>query len=102
MRYQLVLQWPASSSGDFDAIVELEDHLIDVLSDVADVDGHDFGSGTTNIFILTNEPQAVFERARSTLEAHERWSTLRAAYRDITGETWTILWPRNLAEFDIM
>ena len=41
---------------DFDQLVILEDKLIEELGSVATVDGHDFGSGEFNIFVLTDEP----------------------------------------------
>src|SRR5205814_6768761 len=43
MKYQLVLQWPASSIKDYDAMIEVEDALIEKLSKANDVDGHDAG-----------------------------------------------------------
>lgn len=50
MKYQLVLQWPASSIKDYDAMIEAENALIENLSAANDVDGHDVGSGEVNIF----------------------------------------------------
>ena len=61
MDYQLVLQFRGDSLGEFDAMVALEDELIERLGDSADVDGHDFGSGTGNIFIFTSRSAAVPE-----------------------------------------
>jgi len=43
MKYQLVLQFAAASTEDFDRLVALEDRLIGELDDLATVDGHDFG-----------------------------------------------------------
>ena len=62
MKYQLVLQFAADSTEDFDRLIELEDRLIEEL-DVATVDGHDFGSGEFNIFVLTDDPVTVFGKA---------------------------------------
>jgi len=50
MDYQVVLQFRGDSPEDLDATVAMEDDLIEELGDSADVDGHDVGSGETNIF----------------------------------------------------
>ena len=59
MKYQLVLQFSADSLTDYDRLVSLEDKLIEELSGSANIDGHDFGSGEFNIFILSDEPAAI-------------------------------------------
>jgi len=53
MNYQLGLQFAANSMADFDRLVALETKLMESLDGVGVVDGHDFGSGTFNIFVLT-------------------------------------------------
>src|SRR5436190_21316646 len=72
MRYQLVLQFRGDSLADYDAMVALEDQLIDDLGHSAKVDGHDCGSGETNIFIFTSDPSVTFWRIRQTLEREGR------------------------------
>jgi hypothetical protein len=52
MKIQLVLELPAKTTDDFDLLIELENALIEALANRHSVDGHDFGSGTMNIFIL--------------------------------------------------
>ncbi len=93
MKYQLVLQFSGDSEEDFDAVVALEDQLIDELGEDAEVDGHDSGSGQTNIFILTDDPSATFQAAKPLLQKAKRLSSLTAAYRDVEGEDYTVLWP---------
>ena len=66
--YQLVLQLPSNIVPDFDAMVAIEDELIERLSGIAEVDGHDIGSGTINYFVLTTKPKQAFERAKSVFE----------------------------------
>jgi hypothetical protein len=44
VKYQLVLQWPASSLDDYDALIAAENKLIESLSKTHEVDGHDMGS----------------------------------------------------------
>lgn len=85
MDYQLVLQFPGDSLGDFDAMVALEDELTEELGDSADVDGHDAGSGETNIFILTSDPGATCNRVRSVLERNKQFQAVTAAYREGRG-----------------
>ena len=95
MRYQLVLQFQGDSLADYNQMVSLEDALIEVLDDTADVDGHDVGSGETNIFIFTADPTATFERARPVLESRQRLGALTAAYRSVEGEHFTVIWPES-------
>ena len=52
MEHQLVLQFRGDSLADCDAMVALEHELREELGNSADVDGHDVGSGETNIFIV--------------------------------------------------
>jgi len=67
MNYQLVLQFVVNSTADFDRLVSLETKLIESLGEVGVVDGHDFGSGTFNIFVLTNEPTIAFTRSHQAI-----------------------------------
>jgi hypothetical protein len=55
MKYQLVLQFQAESVQQFDELAVLEDLLVENLPSHSVVDGHDFGSGELNIFILTDQ-----------------------------------------------
>jgi hypothetical protein len=93
MRYQLVLQFRGDSLADYDRMIALEERLIEDLGHSADVDGHDCGSGETNIFIFTSDPAATFWKVRQTLKQQGRLDAVTAAYRDIDGEDYTVLWP---------
>jgi len=73
MHYQLVLQFGGNTLSDYNEMVELEDLLIENLGKSAEVDGHDCGSGETNIFILTSDPARTFGKVRQTLCARENW-----------------------------
>jgi hypothetical protein len=102
LRYQLVLQWSSASvAGNYDKLVEVEDLLIAKLQDQTKVDGHDVGSDEMNIFILTNGPRACFENVRAILESHNVWASVRVAYREISGNRYVILWPKNLTDFEV-
>ena len=93
MEYQLVLQFQGDTLSDYDAMIGLEDDLIVGLDDMAEVDGHDIGSGETNIFIFTSEPEVTFQHARIVLERFSLLSTVIAAYRSTTDEHFTVIWP---------
>jgi hypothetical protein len=98
MKYQLVLQFRGDSLSDYGTMVALEDRLIENLGHSAKVDGHDCGSGETNIFIHTSDPAATFWRVREMLKQEGRLAAVRAAFRDIEGEDFTMLWPEGLQE----
>ncbi|MEA3211932.1 MAG: hypothetical protein QOE70_4989 [Chthoniobacter sp.] len=95
MDYQLVLHFRGDSLEDLDATVALEDDLIQELGDSADVDGHDVGSGETNIFIFTSDPAATFLRARTVLQRRQQLKSVVAAYREVEGEQFTVIWPEG-------
>src|SRR5690348_1509196 len=96
MKFQLVLRWAASSREHFDEMVEVEDLLISQLNQQHKVDGHDFGSGDTNIFVFTNDPQAAFEEISQILVGHRLWQTASAVYREREGEDHeVVLWPKG-------
>lgn len=93
MKYQLALQFPARSIADYDEMISLEDDLIEKLGSSAKVDGHDCGSGEMNIFIHTDEPDKVFEAIRPVVAKRKMIDNLVAAYREQTGEDYTVIWP---------
>jgi hypothetical protein len=97
MDYQLVLQFACNSEADFDSVIETEDQLISVLDGSAFVDGHDSGSGQANIFILTAAPVITFSQVKGLLQGK-----FKAAYRSVTGNQYTILWPEDLGEFSVL
>ena len=92
-KYQLVLQFSHGGLDDYDALIALEDVLIAKLgSDL--VDGHDCGSGEMNIFILTDFPDAALAKCLSILNEIQA-SEMKAAYRLLRGDDFTVLWPKN-------
>src|SRR5437879_3308002 len=101
MSYQLVLQWPASSLQDYDAMVEIESVLSGRLSTGAEIDGHDAGSGEMNIFIHTDDPTHTFQEIRTILGSQDFWVNARVAYRELRGSRYTILWPDGMNHFKV-
>ena len=100
-RCKLILQFHGDSIDDYDAMVALENELTKVLGDSADVEGHDVGSGETNIFILTSDPEATFQRAKPVLERTERLRAVTAAYREVNASHYIVIWPMGKKEFTI-
>jgi hypothetical protein len=98
MKYQLVFQFRGDSLADYDAMIALEDALIEQLRGTAKVDGHDMGSGERNIFIFTPYPTATFHRARPVLERRHQLESVTAAYREVEGEQYTVIWPEGSRE----
>ena len=93
--YQLVLQFPDEYFETLADLEALEQRVCAILPRTATYDGFDRGSGTTNLFIYTAYPEALYKafRARIATRAMER--KLRIAYREADGETFTNLWPRR-------
>jgi hypothetical protein len=101
MKYQVVLQLPASSIKDYDEMVELEETIIRSLGDLGKVDGHDAGSGETNIFILTDHPELAFQRITQLLGTRDFMPDLKVAFREIGQDEFTSLYPAGLRHFAI-
>lgn len=95
MQYQLILQFRGDTLADYDAMIALEDELIEELQDTAEVDGHDCGSGESNIFIFTSDPVATFQRAKAVIERAGLLHAVTAAYREVDGERHTVIWPEG-------
>jgi hypothetical protein len=96
MKYQLILQFKATSTQNFDRLLAFEDHLNEELSD--EVDGHDFGSGEFNI-LVTDDVDKTFKKVQALVKNQQIPDSMKAAYRD--GTAFVILWPPGLKEFKI-
>lgn len=99
MKYLLVLQLPEVMLS-YEDILELENKLISELKGLALVDGHDFGVGEINFFIMTNEAQTIFEKIKP-LFMGESMKQLKAAFREVDGEDYQIIYPPNLKTFSV-
>lgn len=98
MDYQLVLQFRGNDLPDFDALVNLEDELQRLVESIADVDGHDMGSGEMNIFVLTADPVATFEQAKPLLSSASLLNKVGVAYREMSCDAFTVIWPESSME----
>jgi hypothetical protein len=101
MKYQLVLQWPASAITDYDAVIEIENLLIEKLTDANDVDGHDMGSGESNIFIHTDDPLSALNELKAILADNRCWGNVSIAFREISKTDYTVLWPTDGSKFKV-
>ncbi len=104
-RYQLVIQFilDGDDGALLDEVLALEDDLIEHLDPaLVDVDGHDAGSGETNLFLFTNEPAAAFAQIKPIMIAHSLLDRGAAAYRPTDGEDFVPIWPEGLQEFEIV
>ena len=99
MKFQLVLQFAAAGIRPFDELVALEEELIQTLPPTPEIDGHDFGAGEFNIFVLTDQPREIFEAARKLIMKSPFEKEWRAAYREQGRDDYVILWPEHLEEF---
>ena len=82
-------------------MIELEEVIIRQLANLGCVDGHDAGSGEMNMFILTDSPNAAFDRIRQMLAIRGVMPDLKVAYREIGKDGFTILHPAGLTRFVI-
>lgn len=101
MKFQLVLQFAAAEKSVFDELVALEEVLVEELPPTCEVDGHDFGSGEFNIFILTDKPKETFDAALTVVNKSAFWDELKAAYREQGKDDYVILWPAHLERFRV-
>lgn len=101
MKYQLVIQLPALSIADYDRMIELEDAITERLGDVGEVDGHDSGSGESNIFVHTDQPDLSFKRIRKLLGSEDLIRDSKVAYRAFGSDNLIVLHPADLRHFAI-
>jgi hypothetical protein len=101
MRFEVVLQWPAHSLNRYDEMVSVEELLIAKLTKQSKVDGHDFGTGETNIFVHTDDPRRAFTEIKSILSGHRLWPDAVIAYRQMDGTEYSVLWPQGTKAFNV-
>ena len=103
MTAQLGLQLATAEDVDsYEQMIRFENALISVLGRSANVDGHDFGSGEMNIFIITEDPVSTFALVQQTDQSIRPSQEMKAAYRPIDGQDFVCLWPPRLEHFDVV
>jgi len=100
-KYQLVIQVPIASTGDFDRLIESEERIDALLGELGRVHGHNTDSGEGNLFIDTDTPELAFQKALPCLDERVR-DLAKAAYRNTEGDTYTVLWPPGFKEFRVI
>ena len=101
MRYQLVLQMPFATIGDYDDMIRFEDAITKKLGALGSVDGHDAGSGEMNVFLFTDDPGAAFDRIKPLAEGLGFLAKLVAAYRETDGEEYVVVYPPGRTNFAV-
>jgi hypothetical protein len=82
-------------------MLKLELQIIQGLGDFGEVDGHDMGAGEMNIFVLTDEPRAAFDRIKVLIGTAELMRELKVAYQEIGKSQFTVVHPPGLTQFSI-
>jgi hypothetical protein len=98
MRDQVVVQLPLSESMDFDALIGIENGLIELFRENRGVvvDGHDIGRGRFNVYMQSAEPwPSILGRIRAFLEFHEVLERAVVATRPLDGEKYQVVWPSD-------
>ena len=97
----LIIQFPGNSEEDFEKLIKLEEKLEAELKSNNIADGHDFGSGEMNIFILTNSPNVIAQKVVEIINQTKSIPFFRIAYREIDGNDYIILYPSQETDFKV-
>jgi hypothetical protein len=101
VKYQLVLQWPCSSSSDGVGLLSIEGLIEKAIGELGVVDGHDIGSGEMNVFVHTTNPRSAFEKAKRLLFLMGHLPEMKAGSRDFDEDDYTPIWPAELDQFAV-
>jgi len=97
-RNQLIVQLPITASTSLDALLHVEQTLIQAFSQnsFAEVDGHDIGQGRFNIFIYpTGTWRPVLERVYAFLKLRGVLKDALVVKRLKTSEKYVVVWPEQ-------
>ena len=98
----LISQLPGCSTKDLDELIEFEDAVIDCIGALGIADGHEFGSGERNIFVVTDQPESAYRCIKSVFESKRVMTDLKVAYRKAEGWEYKILYPPRLQDFTVI
>jgi hypothetical protein len=101
MKYQLVLQMPFATLTDYYDMIRFEGAVAEKLGALGGVDGHDAGSGEMNIYLFSDDPGAAFDQIKPIAEALGLLAKLVAAYREIDGEEYVVVYPPGRTDFAV-
>lgn len=107
-RTQIVVQWLIDATTDISLheVWSLEDRLEAESDGLYDVDGHDFGAGTANVFLYADDPEAAVGKVIRIYQAGNLRPGMRIGiqeYRDAT-RNWDYrpVFPLGLHRFDLI
>ena len=106
---QIILQWKddalifadSDSSTFFDVMEKLERDIESHCGELIAVDGHDFGSGTANIFVYTDHVRRAIDLLIKLADANKLPACVRIGTPDPFG-TVRAHYPKDLRKFDLM
>jgi hypothetical protein len=102
MTHQLVVQFNATTTEEYQRFIDLSHKIEEALPVEALLDGHDFGMGEFNIFIHTNNPKTLFEPVCEVIAREHPDLAFSAGYRSFEEDDYTAIWPRNSAKFSVL
>lgn len=100
--YQVALQFNAPHLPNYNRLIELENLLLEELKALGSVDGHDFGSGQCNIFVITSNPQILCSALSESLLGQHDLHDFKIAYRPLSESKYTVFLPQNDITFVIL
>jgi hypothetical protein len=98
VRNQLVVQFPIADIDDYDALVRIEDTLIQAFEQnrCAVVDGHDIGQARFNIFIYPKDSwKPAIERVQAFLKLKGVLDQAVIVKRLKSSGRTVVIWPEN-------
>jgi len=98
---ELVLRFAVSDTLDYDAVIEIENLLVERLAKEAQINGHDVGQGFMNVFIRTEDAHTTFATVRDLLSGHLAVHECSAGYREAASADYVSLWPAGSSEFKL-
>ena len=108
-RTQIVLQWLIEDANDIslDQVWTIEDTLEAESEGLFDVDGHDLGSGTANVFLYARDAEAAVGKVLRLYFAGRLRPGMRvgvAEYKDASRKDWDYrpVFPRGLHRFELI
>jgi hypothetical protein len=98
-RDQVIVQLPVTETTSFDALLGIEEALIQAFAQrnpFAEVDGHDIGQGRFNIFINpTGSWGPVLERVHALLKLRGALNTAKVVKRLKKSGKFVVMWPEQ-------
>jgi hypothetical protein len=100
LEQQLVLQFDLSAPDDYDAVLAVEEQLVEALDDMAEVEGHNVGARSMHVFVWCDDADETFATVRGVVDP-ELLDHARAGWRQADEDAFTPLWPPGLDRFEV-